>query len=65
MTNVSETPSGSTTVTSLAQYAYDPLSRRTTLTYANGASTAYSYDAFSGLSQIAHTFANTGKLPTE
>ncbi len=64
MTNVSETPSGSTTVTSLAQYAYDPLSRRTTLTYANGASTAYSYDAFSGLSQIAHTFANTGKLPT-
>jgi len=64
MTNVSETPAGSTTVTSLAHYTYDPLSRRTTLTYANGASTAYSYDAFSGLSQIAHTFADTGKLPT-
>jgi YD repeat-containing protein len=64
MTNVSETPAGSTNVTSLAHYTYDPLSRRTTLTYANGASTAYSYDAFSGLSQIAHTFADTGKLPT-
>ena len=49
MTDVSETPAGSTTATNLAHYAYDALERRQMLAYANGTSTAYGYDPFNGL----------------
>ncbi len=44
---------------SLAGYAYDDLSRRTTVTLGNGTSTSYGYDAQAGLSSLAHNLAGT------
>jgi len=59
MIGVAETAPGSS-ATSLVTYSYDPLSRRTQNLFGNSTSTAYAYDAYSGVSSIAHTFVGTG-----
>ncbi|MHA7602601.1 DUF6531 domain-containing protein, partial [Alicycliphilus sp. T452] len=43
----------------LASYAYDDLSRRTTVTLGNGTSTSYGYDTQANLSSLAHNLAGT------
>nr|WP_281174046.1 RHS repeat-associated core domain-containing protein [Methylomicrobium agile] len=49
---------------SLAGYAYDDLSRRTTVTLGNGTTTTYGYDAQSGLASLAHNLAGTAQDTT-
>jgi RHS repeat-associated protein len=49
---------------SLASYAYDDLSRRTTVTLGNGTSTSYGYDAQAGLASLAHNLAGTAQDQT-
>ncbi len=49
--------------TSLASYAYDDLSRRTTVTLGNGTATAYAYSAEQGaLSGLSHRLAGTAHV---
>ena len=48
-------------ITNLASYAYDDLSRRTTVTLGNGTTTNYGYDAQSGLSSLAQNLAGTAQ----
>ncbi|WP_415203103.1 RHS repeat-associated core domain-containing protein [Pseudorhodoferax sp.] len=43
----------------LASYAYDDLSRRTTVTLGNGTTTSYGYNAQGDLSTLAHNLAGT------
>jgi hypothetical protein len=54
--------------TALASYSFDDRSRRTGLTYANGAGINYSYDTASRLSYIDNQTGNrqreTGVTPT-
>lgn len=45
----------------LATYAYDDLSRRTTVTLGNGTKTSYGYSAQSSMSSLAHDFAGTAQ----
>ncbi|SFW41173.1 RHS repeat protein, partial [Nitrosovibrio sp. Nv17] len=45
--------------TSLATYAYDDLSRRTTVTLGNGTTTSYGYDDQSALSSLTHDLLGT------
>ncbi len=47
--------------TSLANYAYDDLSRRTTTTLGNGTSTGYLYDTQGSLSSLEHFLAGTAQ----
>ncbi|MVF25082.1 RHS repeat protein, partial [Methylocaldum sp. BRCS4] len=47
--------------TSLASYAYDDLSRRTTVTLGNGTTTSYGYSAQSALSSLGHNLAGTAQ----
>ncbi len=47
--------------TSLATYAYDDLSRRTTVTLGNGTTTSYGYDNQAALSSLAHDLAGTAQ----
>ena len=63
MTDVFEIAPGSTTSSNLAHYAYDPLSRRTSLAYGNNTNSAYGYDPFSGLASITHTFTPNSVVP--
>ncbi|WP_445371982.1 RHS repeat-associated core domain-containing protein [Methylomonas sp. HW2-6] len=46
---------------SLASYAYDDLSRRTTVTLGNGTSTGYGYDTQSALSSLTQNLAGTAQ----
>jgi RHS repeat-associated protein len=43
-------------ITILAQYAYDPLSRRTAIAYGNGTSSSYSYGIDDNLATLHHQF---------
>ncbi|KQP17019.1 RHS repeat-associated core domain-containing protein [Pseudorhodoferax sp. Leaf265] len=43
----------------LASYAYDDLSRRTTVTLGNGTTTAYGYNTLGDMNSLAHDFAGT------
>ncbi|WP_418646900.1 RHS repeat-associated core domain-containing protein [Thauera butanivorans] len=45
----------------LASYAYDDLSRRTTVTLGNGTTTTYGYGAQGTLSSLAHNLAGTAQ----
>lgn len=45
--------------TNLATYAWDDLSRRTTVTLGNGATTVYGYSAQGALASLAHDLAGT------
>jgi RHS repeat-associated protein len=45
--------------TALASYAYDDLSRRTTVTLGNGTTTTYGYNTLGDMSSLAHDFAGT------
>ena len=51
-------------VTSLASYAYDDLSRRTTVTLGNGTTTTYGYDSQAALSSLAHNLTGTAQDQT-
>lgn len=44
----------------LATYAYDPLSRRTSLTYGNGAAVAYAYTDAGDLTTLSHDLDGSG-----
>jgi RHS repeat-associated protein len=44
----------------LATFGYDDLGQRTSLTFGNGASTSYSYDAVSRLTALTNDLAGTG-----
>ncbi|EIC30148.1 RHS repeat-associated core domain-containing protein [Methylomicrobium album] len=46
---------------SLAGYAYDDLSRRTTVTLGNGTTTTYGYDAQGSLASLTHNLAGTAQ----
>uniref|UniRef100_UPI000837B470 RHS repeat-associated core domain-containing protein n=1 Tax=Thauera butanivorans TaxID=86174 RepID=UPI000837B470 len=48
----------------LASYAYDDLSRRTTVTLGNGTTTTYGYGAQGTLSSLAHNLAGTAQDQT-
>ncbi|WP_418646896.1 RHS repeat-associated core domain-containing protein [Thauera butanivorans] len=50
--------------TNLATYAYDDLSRRTTVTLGNGTTTSYGYGAQGTLSSLAHNLAGTAQDQT-
>uniref|UniRef100_UPI000AC19CAF RHS repeat-associated core domain-containing protein n=1 Tax=Thauera butanivorans TaxID=86174 RepID=UPI000AC19CAF len=50
--------------TNLATYAYDDLSRRTTVTLGNGTTTTYGYGAQGALSSLAHNLAGTAQDQT-
>ena len=45
----------------LASYAYDDLSRRTTVTLGNNTSTSYGYDTHNNLSSLAHDLSGTAQ----
>ncbi|MDR2092399.1 MAG: hypothetical protein LBP58_03650, partial [Azoarcus sp.] len=45
----------------MASYAYDDLSRRTTVTLGNGTTTTYTYNAQGTLSNLAHNLNNTDR----
>jgi YD repeat-containing protein len=45
--------------TNLAAYAYDDLSRRTTVSLGNGTTTTYGYDARANLASLAHNLTGT------
>ncbi len=47
--------------TNLASYAYDDLSRRTTVTLGNGTSTGYGYTTQSALASLSHNLAGTAQ----
>ena len=47
--------------TALAAYAYDDLSRRTTLTLGNGTATTYGYDTQSALASLSQNLAGTAQ----
>ena len=52
-------------ITSLASYAYDDLSRRSTVTLGNGTATTYAYSTTQGaLSSLAHNLAGTAQDQT-
>lgn len=57
MTEIRESPSGGNTL--IASFAYDDMGRRTLLTYGDGSTATYAYDAASRLSSLAHDFAST------
>ena len=46
-------------VTNLASYAYDDLSRRTTVTLGNGTTTGYGYNAQGDMNSVAHNLTGT------
>ena len=49
-------------ITSLASYAYDDLSRRSTVTLGNGTATTYAYSTTQGtLASLAHNLAGTAQ----
>jgi YD repeat-containing protein len=65
MTGVQEsTPGANGTRTTLVTYGYDQLSRRTANTFGNGTSTSFSYDAYSGIATLAHSFVGAAPPPT-
>ncbi|MCV2218108.1 RHS repeat-associated core domain-containing protein [Thauera sp. Sel9] len=47
--------------TNLASYAYDDLSRRTTVTLGNGTTTSYGYGAQGSMSSLAHNLTGTAQ----
>jgi len=47
--------------TNLASYAYDDLSRRSTVTLGNGTTTSYGYDSQGALSSLAHNLTGTAQ----
>jgi YD repeat-containing protein len=49
--------------TALASYSFDDRSRRTGLTYANGASASYTYDTASRLLSLDNTTGNGHHIP--
>jgi RHS repeat-associated protein len=51
-------------VTSLASYAYDDLSRRSTVTLGNATTTTYGYDTQAALSSLAHNLTGTAQDTT-
>ena len=50
--------------TSLAAYAYDDLSRRTTVSLGNGTTTSYGYDTRANLASLAHNLTGTAQDQT-
>ncbi len=50
--------------TNLATYAYDDLSRRTTVTLGNGTTTSYGYSPQGALASLAHNLAGTAQDQT-
>ncbi|HRP24231.1 RHS repeat domain-containing protein [Thauera sp.] len=50
--------------TNLATYAYDDLSRRTTVTLGNGTTTSYGYSTQGALASLAHNLTGTAQDQT-
>jgi RHS repeat-associated protein len=59
ITRIAEVTASGALVQLLATYAYDDLGRRTSVTYGNGSSTAYSYTPVSQLASLTQNLAGT------